>query len=327
MTKDEIGLCHCLDPIGRESSEVFQLAFTNACNQSGSKNAIDSAILKHDIGEEKVVEIGLKLGEIPFNFEARRSSCAIRTATGGLILICKGAFEEVVALCSHIRVGTTVQCLNEQNLLELTRRVGHFNAKAFRVVLVASRDIRDPLLDNTGSSFDGLDVNMTIEGFLTFLDPLKKDAKDSVTRLQNLGVDVRILTGDNLGVAMSVARSLELAQELDDEVPFAISGLDLAAIDDQDEWTRTVKHCKIFAKLTPAQKGKVIETLQAQGEVVGMIGDGMNDSIALNAADVGISVNTGSSVAKHSADLILAEKELSTLVDAVMIGRKTHGNM
>lgn len=232
-----------------------------------------------------------------------------------------------MALCSHIRVGAIASTLSERSRFDLTRTVEAYNDQAYRVVLVTSRDIQESEIVDGSHSFTGLDDNMTIEGFLTFLDPLKEDAHDSVLRLQKLGIDVRILTGDNLGVAMSVARSLDLAQDLDEEIPLAISGPALAEIEDQEEWTNTVKHCKIFAKLTPAQKGRVVETLQASGEVVGMIGDGINDSIALNVADVGISVNTGSSVAKHSADLILTDKELSKIVDAVMIGRRTHGNM
>ncbi|KAG4440496.1 hypothetical protein IFR05_004031 [Cadophora sp. M221] len=327
LTKDEIELCDCLDPLGEENPEVLQLALTDACSQSGTKHAIDSAIINHITEEKEVSTLGPRIGEIPFSFEARRSSCIIRTATGSLKLICKGAFEEVMALCSHIRKGGLVHRLDEQNCLDLTRRVQDFNAQAYRVVLVASRDIQDADIDDKTQAFDGLDNQMTIEGFLTFLDPLKEDAKESVTHLQLLGVDVRILTGDNRGVAMSVARRLGLAQELDEEAPLAISGPKLAEIEDQNEWLDIVKHCKIFAKLTPAQKGQVVEALQAQDEVVGMIGDGINDSIALSAADVGISVNTGSNVAKHSADLILMEKKLSKIVDAVMIGRKTHGNI
>ncbi|KAL2069558.1 hypothetical protein VTL71DRAFT_14237 [Oculimacula yallundae] len=327
LTKDEIEMCQSLDSMGRESTKAFQLALTNAYNQSGTKNAIDSAIINHAGGEEKVVAIGQRVGEIPFNFEARRSSCVIRTATGSLELICKGAFEEVVSRCAYIRFGTDVHFLCGSKFFELSRMIERLNAQAFRVVLVASRDIQHADIGADGSTFDGLDNEMTVEGYLTFLDPLKPDAKESVTSLQKLDIDVRILTGDNLGVAMSVARNLGLGLGIDEGKPFAITGPKLAGIEDRDEWVDTVRHCKIFAKLTPAQKGEVVETLQAHGEVVGMIGDGINDSIALNSADVGISVNTGSSIAKNSADLILAEKSLLKIVDAVMAGRTTHGNI
>ncbi|KAK2628028.1 hypothetical protein QTJ16_002674 [Diplocarpon rosae] len=328
LTKDDIELFHYLDSSGQTSSRILQLAATNAYYQVGNKNAIDSAILEHfsSLDDEKDAEMFVKLGEIPFSFEARRSSCIVQCSTGNL-LICKGAFEEVLALCSRIRCGPATERINEQQLLCLNKEVAYYNAQAYRVVLVATREISNADMSRNAGCYTGLDNDMTIEGFLTFLDPLKDDAKVSVTRLQELGVDVRILTGDNLGVAISVSRSLDLGQQLDEDQPLCISGPDLAKIQDPDEFNKLVKQCKLYAKLTPAQKGQVIESLQAQGEVVGMVGDGINDAIALNAADVGISVHTGANIAKQSADIILREKELSKIIDAVTIGRITHGNI
>ncbi|KAI9056076.1 hypothetical protein LZ554_001005 [Drepanopeziza brunnea f. sp. 'monogermtubi'] len=325
LTKEDIELSQSLDPSGQESTRVFGLAHTNAFYQSGTKNAIDSAILDNSAVDVKGVEMATKIGEIPFTFEARRSSCIVRTYTGGLKLICKGAYEEVLALCSGIRFRTGIETLNEQNRRSLFAKVDALNAQAFRVILIASKDLSEAEVDTDGE-LDGLDKDMVVEGLLTFLDPLKDDAKDSVLRLQNLGIDVRILTGDNLKVAISIARSLDIGQELEDE-PSAICGPRLAEITDPREWNSTIKRCKIFAKLTPAQKGNVIEALQAQGEVVGMVGDGINDSIALSRADVGISVHSGQAVAKQSADIILQEKRLSTIIDSVMVGRTTHGNI
>lgn len=173
---------------------------------------------------------------------------------------------------------------------------------------------------------DGLDFNMIVEGFLTFLDPPKDDARSSIGRLQELGVDVRVLTGDNLAVAMKVCRSLDLVKDADEGNIQAITGPDLARLEDADEFHRVVKHCKIFAKLTPSQKGQVVMSLKGQGEVVGMLGDGINDCVALRFADVGISVDTGASIAKDCSDVILTEKELSIIVDCVITGRLTHGN-
>ncbi|CAL3962385.1 unnamed protein product [Diplocarpon coronariae] len=328
LTKDDVELCHYLDPSGQPSSRILHLATSNAFHQMGNKNAIDSAILKYSssLEDEKNDEMGVKLGEIPFNFEARRSSCIVECSTGTL-LVCKGAFEEVLALCSRIRCGPEAENMNEQQLLCLSKRVAYYNAQAYRVVLVATRKISVADMSSNAGCFTGLDNEMTIEGFLTFLDPLKDDAKASVTQLQELGVDVRILTGDNLGVAISVSRSLDLGQQLEEDQPICISGPDLAKVQDPEEFNKLVKHCKIFAKLTPAQKGQVIESLQEQGEVVGMVGDGINDAIALNTADVGISVDTGANIAKQSADIVLGEKELSKIIDAVTIGRITHGNI
>lgn len=315
-----------MEASGLASSRVFHLAHINAYHQSDKNNAIDSAILSAGSVDDKFAENGTKMGEIPFTFEARRSSCIVRTSTGALKLICKGAYEEVLALCSDIRVGARIEKLNEQNRGSLSGRVDALNAEAFRVILVASRQLSEVEVSDNGD-LTGLDQEMTIEGLLTFLDPLKDDAKDSVLHLQKLGVDVRILTGDNLKVAISIARSLDIGQKLDEDEPAAICGPSLAAIQDPEEWNSTVKRCKVFAKLTPAQKGNVIEALQAQGNIVGMVGDGINDAIALSRADVGISVHSGQAVAKQSADIILQEKQLSTIIDAVRVGRITFGNM
>ena len=190
--------------------------------------------------------------------------------------------------------------------------------------MIATREIKDYEMA-ASDEFEGLDSAMIVEGFLTFLDPPKDDAKASIARLQELGVDVRVLTGDNMGVAMKVCRSLELVKEADEEHIQAITGQDLAKLVG-DEFHRVVKHCKIFAKLTPTQKGEVVTSLKGQDEVVGMLGDGINDCVALRLADCGISVDSGANVAKDCADVILTEKELSIIVSSVVIGRITQGN-
>ena len=259
-----------------------------------------------------------------FNFESRRSSCIIRNPAKQLMLICKGAFEEVVSLCNRIRLGDEVFRLSDQLRQDIFKRAADFNAGGYRVILVATKRITEYEM-TANDELEGLDSAMIVEGFLTFFDPPKADARTSIARLQELGVDVRILTGDNLGVAMNVCRTLELVNEIDEEHVQAITGQDLAKLD-CDEFHRVVKHCKIFAKLTPAQKGEVVMSLKKQDEVVGMLGDGINDCVALRLADCGISVDTGANVAKDCADVILTEKELSIIVDSVVIGRVTQGN-
>jgi Mg2+-importing ATPase len=175
-------------------------------------------------------------------------------------------------------------------------------------------------------NLEGLGCNMIVEGFLTFLDPPKDDAKASIARLQELGVDVRVLTGDNIAVAMKVCRSLDLVKDANEENIQAITGPDLAKLEDTDQFHHVVKHRKIFAKLTPSQKGQVVMSLKGQGEVVDMLGDGISDCVDLRFADAGISVDTAANVAKDCADVILTEKELSIIVNCVVTGRLTHGN-
>lgn len=308
--------------MGNKKYKIFQLAYVNAINQSGKKNSIDSAILK---AEEKEISLGTRIAEIPFSFETRRSSCIIRTPIGKLMLICKGAFEEVSSHCTHLRFGNEVVSLDAEHRRELGRRVAAYNADGFRVIAVATREILDYEVE-FDDTHEGLDVNMTVEGLLTFLDPPKADAKASIQRLQELGVDVRVLTGDNLGVALNVCRSLNLVREASEDEVLAITGPDLANLEGTDDFDRVIKTCKIFAKLTPNQKGQVVTSLRGKGEVVGMLGDGINDCVALRLADVGISVDSGMNVAKDCADIILTEKELSIIVDCVTTGRITHGN-
>jgi P-type Mg2+ transporter len=324
LTKDEIALCHHVDALGNESREIFRLGYVNAINQSGKKNSIDSAIVKYISTEEKENSFGQLMGEIPFNFEARRSSCIVKTPSGRLSLICKGAFEEASSLCCNIRLGKEIVALNSTLRDEFAQRVAAFNSDGYRVIVVATRHVLDHEL--VRDDYRGLDRNMTVEGLLTFLDPPKDDAKASIQRLQELGVDVRVLTGDNLGVALKVCRTLELVQKVVEEGMQTITGPDLAKLEGTEEFDTVVKHCKIFAKLTPTQKGQVITSLKGMDEVVGMLGDGINDCVALRFADAGISVDSGTNVAKDCADVILTQKELSIIVDCVITGRITHGN-
>lgn len=269
--------------------------------------------------------MGNLVAEIPFNFESRRSSSIVTTAAGKILLICKGAFEEVFSLCTHIHVGNNVLALDEDHRQNLTKRAANFNSDGYRVILVATREVHNYELDEE-LQVEGLDTRMTVEGLLTFLDPPKDDAKASIQRLQELGVDVRVLTGDNLGVALKVCRTLNLVQEVEEGEVQAITGPELARVEDPIAFDRVVKYCKVFAKLTPTQKGEVVMSLKGQGEVVGMLGDGINDCVALRFADAGISVDSGMNVAKDCADIILTQKELSIIVDCVVTGRITHGN-
>lgn len=303
------------------------MAHTNARYQSGKKNSVDSAILKH-AASEKVKVAQNKLGEIPFSFEARRSSCIILDDNGDIKVICKGAFEEVVARCESIRLDGKIVYLDGKKRRELTHRVNAFNSDGYRVILVATKALpRVPMGVPVPNDYGGLDQDMTVEGLLTFLDPPKDDAKASISRLQELGVDVRCLTGDNLGVAVKVCRDLNLVKDADDQHIQAITGPELAKLGDTDEFHKTVKHCRVFAKLTPVQKGQVVDSLKNRhGKVVGMLGDGINDCIALRAADAGISVHTGQNVAKECADIILVKKDLSIIVDCILTGRITMGN-
>lgn len=248
-----------------------------------------------------MIEMGTKVAAIPFTFEKRRSSCVIRTPTDKLYLISKGAFEEVLDLCKYVRQGTQTLLLDSLLRQELCKKAAEYNTEGYRVIAVAMKEVRECNFEDE-DELEILESDMIIEGMLTFLDPSKDDAAASIDRLQALGVDVRVLTGDNLGVALKVCWTLNLVKEVDEGCVQAIIGPDLAKLEGTEELDEVVKTCKIFAKLTPSQKGQVVMSLKGAGEVVGMLGDGINDCVALRFADAGISVDTGASVAKDCAD-------------------------
>ncbi|KAI9858788.1 MAG: hypothetical protein M1813_007255 [Trichoglossum hirsutum] len=348
LTNDKISLSGYLNYSGNPEPEVFRLAYINAVSQSGAKNVVDSAIINFDLpgdttnfsldaSGEKHRQVSLvdyeKIAETPFTFENRRSSCIVKYSTGKYELICKGAFEETLNLCTHIQADEDTKPIpmDRSHRLVLSHRVSSLNAEGYRTILVATREVTasqctDLHVDAAAEILTELETQLTAYGLLTFLDPPKPDAAASINRLQALGVEVKVLTGDTLGVALQVCRTLNLVTELDEANVQAISGPDLARLEDTEEFDEVVRTCVVFAKLTPTQKGQVVLSLKRRGECVGMLGDGINDSIALKYADVGISVDSGAGVAKDVSEIILTQKQLDIVVECVTTGRFTHGN-
>ncbi|KAM4063712.1 E1-E2 ATPase domain-containing protein [Hirsutella rhossiliensis] len=329
LTKDEITLSQYLDYAGVENMAVLKLATVDAHVQGANGNNIDLAILNHRLAEGKTVSVAQyeKVAAIPFTFERRRSSCIVRGATGQNLLICKGAFDEVLELCTSVRQGGVAVPLDAEKKRVLMELSGALNKDGYRVLLIAEKKLSNVNLDDE-DGLGALETRMTLEGVLSFIDPPKEDAAVSIVQLKALGVQVKVLTGDSLPVALNVCQSLGLVgadDETDDDVQ-AVTGPQLAQVEDTPEFDATVKACTVFAKLTPQQKALVVGSLRSAGHCVGMLGDGINDCMALRKADVGISVDSGASVAKDCADLILTEKGLGIIVASVKTGRITHGN-
>ncbi|KAG6119423.1 hypothetical protein E4U13_007695 [Claviceps humidiphila] len=269
-----------------------------------------------------------KVAAIPFNFERRRSACIVKGATRTNLLIVKGAFEEVLRLCSTVRQGGVTVPLDSQRKQMLVTRTDQLNREGYRVLLVAEKKVGEVDLRDE-ESLQELETDMILEGVLSFIDPPKDDAAQSIAELKDLGVQIKVLTGDALPVAVNVCQRLELIRRDDvtetDDVQ-AITGPELALLEGTDEFDDVVRTCTVFAKLTPNQKALVVGSLRKAGHCVGMLGDGINDCMALRRADVGISVDSGASVAKDCADLVLTEKGLHIMVASVTTGRLTHGN-
>lgn len=316
--------------MGNSDVEVLKLATIESTKQAGAGNAMDAAILAFRLPDGKPVETTTydRSLTIPFDFERRRSACVVYGAGGGAMLICKGAFEEVFARCSHLKIGEKITPMDYNYRLKLKNRVKKLNLEGYRVLLIATRQVSTAAIDGE-DEIEELESNMTAHGVLTFVDPPKPDAAASIAQLKDLGVEVKVLTGDNLAVAMNVCRSLDLVtheEAANSEDVIAMTGSQLSLLSAGDEFDDAVKQCKIFAKVTPNQKKAVVSSLQRHGHCVGMLGDGMNDCLALREADVGVSVDSAASAAKDCADFILIEKGLGIITDSVIVGRSTHAN-
>ncbi|KAM0273919.1 hypothetical protein ACHAQH_008123 [Verticillium albo-atrum] len=327
LTMDEVMMRHHVDCTGLESRGALQLGYINAVTQGNQGNNMDSAIIK--FRDETAADIDIpfyeKVAVIPFTFERRRSAAIIRGFTKVQMLICKGAFDEVLGLCTRVRRGILDEPIDAATRSALIAEASRLAETGYRVLLVATRQIPNFVADDE-DSFEDIESGMTLEGMLTFLDPVKEDAAESVARLQASDVEVKILTGDNLGVAVNICQAINLVDTVDHDDVQAITGPELAQLEGTDEYDEMVLKCRVFAKLTPSQKSQIVNRLKKAGHCVGMLGDGVNDCIALRAADVGVSVDSGTRAAKDSADVILTEKRLDIIGDSVRVGRVTQGN-
>ncbi len=326
LTIDKIVLERHLNVLGVEDDEVLKWAYLNSYHQTGLKNLLDVAVLEHaEVHESLKVEDYHKVDEIPFDFQRRRMS-VILEHNHKHILICKGAVEEMLDLCPNVfdpgedeqlQIDTDEVILldndKRQAILETSKKL---NKEGLRVLLVAVRIFDERPLTYTISD----ESNMIVAGFIGFLDPAKPSAKPSIEALLKLGVTLKVLTGDNEIVTKKICRDVGIP------INHILLGNELEKIGDQ-ELTDRIDEITIFAKLSPAQKSRVVRVLQAKGHTVGFMGDGINDAAALRDADVGISVDTAVDIAKESADIILLEKDLMVLRKGVIYGRRTFGNI
>lgn len=328
LTLDKIVLKQHLNVYGEKDEEVLKWAYLNSFHQTGLKNILDLAVLEHTELHDhlKVEEYFVKVDEIPFDFQRRRMSVILKERNGRHLLICKGAVEEMLDLCSHafdpgsdhqLQVASdTIIPMDEKMRETVLNTSKKLNEDGLRVLLVAVKEFDDRAL--TYSVNDEND--MTLTGFIGFLDPAKPSAKTSIEALQKLGVTVKVLTGDNEIVTKKICRDVGL------DFNKILLGNDIEKITDE-ELSHKIEEVTILAKLSPIQKSRVIKVLQAKGHTVGFMGDGINDAAALREADVGISVDSAVDISKESADIILLEKDLMVLRKGVIYGRRTFGNI
>ncbi len=328
LTMDKIVLERHLNVLGEQDDEVLKWAYLNSYHQTGLKNLLDVAVLEHIELHDylKVEEDYQKLDEIPFDFHRRRMSVVLQQKNGKHLLICKGAVEEMLELCSHsFEPGEDHQlhierdkivAMDEKMRKTVLNTSKKLNEEGLRVLLVAIKEYDKRPLNYNITDESG----MTLTGFIGFLDPAKPSAKPAIEALQKLGVSIKVLTGDNEVVTRKICRDVGIP------VDRIVLGTDLEKLTDEDLLDQ-LDQMSILAKLSPVQKSRVVKLLQLKGHTVGFMGDGINDAAALKDADVGISVDTAVDIAKENADIILLEKDLMVLRKGVIYGRRTFGNI
>jgi len=318
LTQDRIILKRHLDIRGEDSDKVLEFAYLNSFYQSGLKNLLDVAVLKHvDLRQDLRVEHDFrKVDEIPFDFERRRMSVVLEQSDKTHLLVCKGAVEEMLGVCSSYELEGKPGLLDPSHFEAAKQATALLNGDGFRVVAVGYRVF--PTAKPAYSVADESDL--TLLGYIAFLDPPKDSAAGAIKALHGIGVQVKIITGDNEIVTRKICSEVEL------HVDRVLLGSEIEAMP-AEALDACVESVAVFAKVSPTQKAAVIEALHRKGHVVGFLGDGINDGPALKAADVGISVDTAVDIAKDSADIILLEKSLAVLSEGVMEGRRVFGNI
>ena len=309
LTEGRVRIRSALDVDGKESERVLFYAYLNAATESGYANPIDEAIRTHQTFDISAYK---KLGEIPYDFNRKRLSILFAKDEDP-ILVTKGALTNILAICSlYERAdGKTVDI--EPMREQIERCSEKLGSEGFRILGVAYRNLA------TGNLSLQDETNLTFLGYLALYDPPKSDIKGTIADLANLGVTLKMITGDSHAVAASIAQQVGLMETR------ILTGLDIQKLSDA-ALLHQVNQVNVFAEVEPNQKERLIVALKKAGNVVGYMGDGINDASALYAADVGISVDTAVDVAKEAADIVLMQKNLDVLLGGIKAGRTTFAN-
>lgn len=319
LTCDQIVLERYINADGSadDSRRILRHAYFNSFFQTGLKNLMDRAILAHvrELELESMKDDYRKVDEIPFDFTRRRMSVVVEDRTGKRQIVTKGAVEEMLEICSHTEEGGAVRELTPERIATAKAICERMNHQGLRVLAVAHRSF----LGKEDNFSVGDERDMVLIGFLAFLDPPKPSAASAIRQLQNYGIEVKVLSGDNDDVVRTVARQVGITGK-------ALTGRELEELEGE-ELRRAVQEASVFSKVTPLQKTQIITLLQEAQHTVGFLGDGINDAAALRQSDIGISVDSAVDIAKESADIILLEKDLMVLGEGVVEGRRTFGNI
>ena len=320
LTQGKIILEKHLDVYGEPSDKVLHFGYLNSFHHTGLKNLMDQAILDHEeLKEHLKADVRYKkIDEIPFDFKRRRMSVVVEDATGLNTLICKGAVDEVLDRCTQVEVkGEVIEVLPEHDT-KRRQLADDLNAQGFRVVALAYKQMPGASDEPVYAVKD--ESELILLGFMAFLDPPKETTVEALKKLQDLNVNVKVLTGDNEIITTYICKQVGMPVEN------LLLGAQIETMNEADLALAAGTN-SVFARLVPAHKERIIRALQSTGHVVGFMGDGINDAPALKAADVGISVDSAVDIAKESSDIILLENSLLVLEQGVLEGRRVFGNI
>jgi len=319
LTQDTIILERHIDIAGNDNTHVLELVYLNSHYQTGLKNLLDKAILQYVQYEHLPISLYTsKIDEIPFDFIRKRMSVIVEKndVSKAHLIITKGAVEEILPLCTIADYEGSFVGLDDTMKQLAFQTVQRLNEEGFRVIAVASKEVSPTQTIYSSSDESDLILN----GFIAFLDPPKESAKGALEALAFYGITVKVLTGDNEIVTRKICHDVGLA------VTAVYKGSQIDAMSD-DELKLAVEEANLFVKLSPDNKARIVHTLNQNGHTTGFLGDGINDAPALRMADVGLSVDTATDIAKESADMILLEKSLLVLQEGVISGREVFGNI
>ena len=311
LTEGEIVLDRCINAQGKDDDDVLKKAYINSALQAGVKSPLDAAIVaygKLDIGDYQ------KIDEIPFDFTRKRLSVVVERNSERL-LITKGEVESTLSICGIIKIDGTATQLEADHHAMVLEMYRSLSEQGYRIIAIA---VRSPERKDSYTQLD--ETDMTLLGFVTFMDPPKEGISSTLEVLRNDGISVTVMSGDNQYVTRKIASDVGLPTHR------IIVGDQLDRMDDSS-LAYNVEHGAIFARVTPEQKNRVIMALKTRGHVVGFLGDGINDAPSLHAADIGISVANAVDVAKDAASIVLLEKDLQVLHEGVIEGRRSFANI
>ena len=318
LTENNITVQKYIDVNGDENLSILKYAYLNSYFSTGMKNLVDRAIIvyadKNNIKD--IIKDYKKIDEIPFDYDRKKQSVVVECISGEYRMFTKGALEKVIKCCSKAKLKNKDVKISEDIISKINKKAMELSLDGMQVIALAEK--REYSGANLFSSKD--ENNMIFIGFVAFLDPPKKDVKTTLNNLQKVGVNLKVLTGDNQYATKSVCKLVGI------DCDNIIIGSEIDKLSDEELSTK-IKNTNVFCRLNPLQKERVIRLYKENGSVVGYMGDGVNDAPSLHKADIGISVNSATDIAKEASDIIILERSLNVVYDGVMEGRKVYGNI